>query len=225
MSSKQSVLDNLNLLFPRYDEDEDAMKTLATLRDAVSSVLEYLPRMVLSDLNKLLHLLVDSKRDNAQLWEQVREEIEMLKKHHKDKVKAVRQIYHAVNEKLLRRLIALTGLTEKDFWKKYKTTNIGNIIHHPDLMNMWTTLQKQFKFSESPAQLWSKIYDGKHEFDVFVHTWCCSHFSHYPYQELVDNVVPTVFVGDLQKFEPGFMDVLELDLALTEGTDKDMYEY
>ncbi len=190
-------------------------------------MLDHIPFSVLSDLSKVLHLLVDAKRDNAQLWEQLitmKEELEQLKAQltTKESFLAVRQVYHAVNEKLLRRLIGLTGLQEKTFWKKYKTTNIGHIIYQKDLMQLWPTLQQQFNISEAPDELWSKIHDGKEVFDKFVHS---TSFQHFPHSELVAKVMPTVFVGELEKFEPAFEDVLALDVALTEGTGKDLYEY
>lgn len=221
---RASIISNLGQLLSQYGKDTGAAIRLA---EALSQMVNAISPISLNDVSELLHQVTNSIGDNNVLVAEVnilRNEVQQLKAklESKETHLAVRQIYHAVNEKLLRKLIELVGLPAKAFWQKYKISDIGQVVHHRDLGQVWPAVQQQFQFSESPAELWDMIASGKHEFDRFVHE---SSFPHFSYQELQSTVAPSVFDGDLEKYEAAFLHVLDLDQRLTAGTDKDLYTY
>ena len=53
---------------------------------------------------------------------------------------AVRQIFCALNEKLLRAAAAYFQMDMDSFWKKYRGSNIKSLQYKPELQNVWSRL-------------------------------------------------------------------------------------
>ena len=244
---KTLIWNKLDELSLKYEKDPEATVALCSVKDTIGTLLDSVTPRLLKELNCLLHLLVDAKRDSAQ--EQIimlKEEVTTLTERNRqletkvagletkvagletkiagsEKYLAVRQIYHAVNEKLLRLIIQKSGVPEAQFWERYKVTHIGHVSKYQDLLLYWSELQQEYDFTESPKDFWDIIKNGKGTFDKFVHEGSFTHFSH---KQLVDDVISSVFVGDLARYKPGFKHVLRVDKRLTDQTpDRDLYTY
>lgn len=158
------------------------------------------------DLRSVLRLLMDVKSDHVQLWSQVLDlkesmgDVSVRFKASEEKL-AVRQIYCALNEKMLRRAAAHLGINMDAFWKKYKGSNIKSLQYRPELQRAWSDMQAQLGFGETPGELWNIIVDGRHEFDHFVHDGSFTKLS----SELLRKVAETVFVGDKARHKHGFL--------------------
>jgi hypothetical protein len=115
----QSIAVCLESLLSNYADDLEAAGTLRSMQRSLESYLTVLPEKLLQDIKTILHLLVDVKQDNAQLWQEVLRlkdrlvEVEAQLKTSNENL-ALRQLYHALNEKLLRYIAADAGQKVKD---------------------------------------------------------------------------------------------------------------
>ena len=86
-ASVQEVTRCLQLLLTSYADDSDATGTLKGIQDSHNEYLSILPETLLHDIKMLLHLLVDVKADNAQLWQEavvLRDRLEVLEQKNKE---------------------------------------------------------------------------------------------------------------------------------------------
>lgn len=132
----------------------------------------------------------------------------------------IRQVYHALNEKLLRLVITLSGMTPKAFWA-LDVSNISKIEKHPSLRKAWTRVQSMCGTKLSPKELWDNIVEGKSEFDTFVHK---GSFEVVGYEQLLE-ISERVFVGEQEKLKSGFLKLAALSKFLSEKANKNLFEY
>jgi hypothetical protein len=132
----------------------------------------------------------------------------------------IRQVYHALNEKLLRRVIVMSGMTDKDFWN-LDISNISKVEKHGHLRKAWCRVQKDCGIKLSAKELWDGIVEGKHEFDTFVHK---GSFEVVGYKKLLE-IAERVFVGEHEKLKPGFLKLAALSKSLSEKLGKNLFEY
>lgn len=132
----------------------------------------------------------------------------------------IRQVYHALNEKLLLRVLAFSGLTPKEFWA-LGVTNIGKVEKHVKLLQPWSRVQSECKIKISAKDLWENITEGKSGFDSFVHK---GSFQVVGYEALL-GMTERIFVGEFEKFKPGFLELAALSKSLSEKDGKSMFDY
>lgn len=154
----QSINDSLEDLMTSYSNDLKARGVLENIKALVNQYLQAIPRELLLNLRSVLRLLVDVKSDNVQLWTQVLDlkeslgNVSLRLKASEDKL-AIRQIYCALNEKMLRRAAAHLGMDMDAFWKRYKGSNIKSLQYRPELQCAWSNMQAQLGFGESPGEI------------------------------------------------------------------------
>jgi hypothetical protein len=240
-----SIQNSLTALIDRYTDDVETRQKLEAIMSNLDNLYTSIPQKLLTDFQTLLHLLVDAKRDNARLWEQVvnlreeldltkvwlessssetrklREEFDLYKKQVSEEKFAVRQVYHALNEKLLRKVASMASKDINSLWK-LRISNIGGIQRHADLMKAWHKLQRDFDITETPSEFWTALTDGKHPFDIHVHQ---GSFTAYPYSTLKDEIVEKVFIDELEGHKCTFSYFLELSHQLSLEAGCSIYDY
>lgn len=132
----------------------------------------------------------------------------------------IRQLYHALHEKLLRRVIFMSDMSAKEFWA-LDVSNISKIEKHTRLRKAWLRVQSDCSIKLSAKDLWDNIKDGKSEFDEFVHK---GSFEVVGYDKLLE-IAERVFVGDHEKLKPGFLKLAALSKSLSDKTSKNLFEY
>jgi hypothetical protein len=133
---------------------------------------------------------------------------------------AVRQIYHALNEKLLRKMSRALGMDIQSFWKT-RVSNVGGFRRTPDMMRVWRDFQAAYDIDDDPSTFWEELKDGKFAFDCFVHA---GSFPSYRYEEVLE-IADAVFVGQHERHRWGFLRVLEITRRLSEEEGVGLYEY
>jgi chromosome segregation ATPase len=236
---ERQIVERLENLMTSYADDARAIGMLSAMRDDVHNIVSAIPKKLKNDLNTVLRLLVNAKTDNAELWGQVvglSEEIKQLKEELKDtreEVKdlhkklelshdqlAVRQIYHALNEKLLREVCRVLHISTQALWDK-KVSNVGALRKRADTKSAWEKIAQRLNITDSAGDFWEELKDGKHEFDIFVHD---GSYPEYSYEEL-QGVAERVFVGDMAKHKVAFLEFLEVNHKLSLETGQSLYKY
>lgn len=133
---------------------------------------------------------------------------------------AVRQIYHALNEKLLRKMSRALGMDIQSFWKT-RVSNVGGFRRSTDMMRVWRDFQAAYDIDDDPSTFWEELKDGKLAFDCFVHA---GSFPSYRYDEVLE-IADAVFVGEHERHRWGFLRVLEITRRLSEEEGVGLYEY
>lgn len=233
MGTKDTVLRNISNLLS-CERDESVVATLVDIKERVTAMPD---QHVSKDLNTLLHLLVDVKNDNAQLWVQIVQLKEQMDADQarisklEDTVRdlkttistqgcklAMRQVLHAVNEKLLRRAAAIAApdLPLAQFWSKYKVRNVGEMKYEAALLDAWESMSSDFGLFSDPRRFWDYLRDLKGGFDAYVHD---GSFPRLSVEELT-----AAAEGSLEdKDRPAFLDMLRLSVRLSEGGS--IYDY
>jgi cell division septum initiation protein DivIVA len=238
MGTKAAVLRNLTSLLS-CERDEHVVATLLDIKERVAAMPD---QHVSKDLNTVLHLLVDVKNDNAQLWAQIVQlkdqldasnariaELEGQLDASKARIAelegtvsdlkaiittqgyklAMRQVLHALNEKLLRRAaaIAAPGLTLAQFWSKYKVRNIGQMKCDPVLLTAWRSMSDDLELLPDPRDFWEDLKDLKSDLDAFVHD---GSFPRMTFNELTEAAEKSL--EDKDRY--AFLDMLRLSAKL-----------
>lgn len=238
MGSKEAVLRNLASLLS-CERDEHVVATLLDIKGRVTAMPD---QHVSKDLNTILHVLVDVKNDNAQLWAQIvqlKDQLDASKARIAaldDKVEAgevriaeiegtvldlkaiiatqgcklaMRQVLHALNEKLLRRAaaIAAPGLTLAQFWSKYKVRNVGQMKYDSALLSAWRSLSDDLELISDPRHFWDDLKDLKSDLDAFVHV---GSFPRLTFDELTQAAERSL--EDKDRY--AFLDMLRLSARL-----------
>lgn len=226
----RQILGNLETLLEHYKDDAEARGLLYDMQQQLIKLAEMLPDSLKKDLNTLLHLLVDCKNDNARLWSEIVELKERLQRQ-EDRLRvshgklAIRQVYHAVNEKLMRQFATEIGVPVQRLWDK-RISNVGGLGRLKPGADHWPPFAQRYGLSDeetpqSPAEIWQQIKDGKHHFDTYVHEGSFPHFSAAELREIADNE----FVGEKTAYKAAFLDFLRVDELLSEDMGVGLYQY
>ena len=136
---------------------------------------------------------------------------------------AVRQIYHALNDKMLLRVAQKTNQSVRQLFNN-RVTNVGGLVK-PEYRKAWKELQKELSITEDPAGFWELLKDNKDPFDKFVHEDSYDAVKPLSYDELKTDVAAEVFVGDREKYEPTFQYLLCINKKLSDTMGQSLYEY
>lgn len=174
-----------------------------------------------------LGALTDSQEGQILLWQavcalesrlsMVELELEQTKKSYKSSQQelAVRQIYHALNEKILFRVAQKTNQQVQQLWKN-RVTSVGGLAK-PEYRKAWKELQKELGITEDPATFWELLKENKAPFDKFVHQDSFDVVKPLSYDEVKSEVAAKVFVGEREKFEPTFHYLLQINQKLSDA--------
>lgn len=223
----QSIQATLTRLLDSYADDLDRRGQLESLQSTLQSYLQQLPGKLLDDIKTILHLLVDVKADNAQLWHQVlqiKEELEKVKGNLRDMQErlAVREVMAACNEKWIRETARRGNKGFGYLWKNH-LFSIRNVASDMALSGAWTQLLQELQTEEKDAKrLWGAFKHVKGALDKFVHV---DSFPRFTYQQLKTEVADRVFVGKNRQFREDFLVFLEVNRRLSDMHGESLYEY
>lgn len=166
-------------------------------------------------LSKEVKQLREELKDNQKQLKDMKRKLELSH----DQL-AVRQVYHALNEKLLREVCRELCISTQALWDR-KVSNVGALRKRPDTKGAWEKIAQRLDIKDSAGDFWEVLKDGKHEFDVFVHD---GSYPECSYEEL-KCVATRLFVGDMAKHEAAFLDFLEVSHKLSVQTGQSLYKY
>ena len=135
---------------------------------------------------------------------------------------AVRQIYHAHNEKILFRVAQKTNQQVQQLWKN-RVTSVGGLAK-PEYCKAWKELQKELGITEDPATFWELLKENKAPFDKFVHQDSFDVVKPLSYDEVKSGVAAKVFVGEREKFEPTFQYMLQINQKLSDAMGQGLFD-
>jgi len=145
-----------------------------------------------SETIALLERSASDLRDAATEAEKLETRLEKLERDLKtvtDKLKmqedtmALRQVYHAFNEKCLAFVAKTANMPPADFFNKYKLRNIGQldgVVFKPShvedklatavLKSGWAAVRTKVGVAGKAGVLWQAVRAGKRDYDVFIHS-------------------------------------------------------
>lgn len=182
-----------------------------------------------------LGALADSQESQLLLWQAiialesrlstVEAELDRTKKlcNSSQQELAVRQIYHALNDKILLRVAQMVNQNVRQLFNN-RVTSVGG-LSKPEYRKAWRDLQKEVGIIEDATGFWDLLKDNKDPFDKFVHKDSYDAVKVLSYDELKTNVAAEVFIGDREKYEPTFQYLLEINKKLSDKMGQSLYEY
>jgi hypothetical protein len=226
-TTMQSIQATLTRLLDSYADDLARRGQLESLQCTLQMYLQQFPSQLLEDIKTLLHLLVDVKSDNAQLWQQVlqiKDELEKVKGSMRDMQErlAVREVMAACNEKWIRETARRGNKGFAYLWKNH-LYNIRYVAGDSALSVAWKELLDELQTDEKDARsLWGAFKHVKGALDRFVHV---DSFPRFTYQQLKSEVADRVFVGRHGQFKEDFLMFLEVNKRLSDMHGESLYEY
>ena len=220
----QQILTNLDHLLKHYQDDTGAKEALLSIREQLLQ--PNTPSNTLTqNLNTAFHLLVDCKTDNARLQAEtvdLREQLHACKHVMQDSQAtfAIRQVYRAVNEKLMRKFACELGVPVQTLWKSW-ISNMGGLGRLPAAKQTWKHFAARYGIDDEPRGLWDQLRDGKQLFGTLKHEGRGLQFTVAEMRQVADKV----FVGDTEAYKPAFLHFLNINEQLSNEMQTGLFEY
>ena len=212
-----------------YEGNWKAQGVLSSLEHSLASTPQ-LPPALLEQIEDILFLSTDLKWDIAIIWSELGEltrELAESKTELADTAArlqaseeqlAIRQMFFALNEKLLRKVAAVMGISPDQLWRD-RIHNIGKLSAHRYQLP-WQQIQTELGFADTPQELWEDICSGRADLDQCVHDGSFKHLSDSELLAAADSI----FVGEREKFKPTFVFEMRLSRKLS-GDTGSLYTY